>query len=150
MKSIKGTTLLEVIVTIVILSGLFLVTNILLVNYYNVSKKISAFNEAKEDVDIIYRLFENCVTAANKQKEKLKIEFLREEHTMISLEESNTYIEFLYDELGNIYSYYNGNYIKTIMHIKDIQITLEENLLKLVIRSKDNKTYRKNYYVINV
>lgn len=150
MKSIKGTTLLEVIVTMAIVGGLFLITNLLLFNYYDISKEVISFNESAEDINIIYKLFETCVNTANKQKEKIKIEFLSDEHTMISLEDSDTYIEFLYDELGQIYSYYNGNYIRVLNYIKDIQVVMEENILKLTIKNINNKTYRKNYYVINV
>ena len=150
MKSNKGITLLEVIVTISIVGMIFVVTNIILINYYNISKKISNYSDSIEEVNIVYSLFNECINVANKNKEKINIEILSDEHTMISLEESYVNIEFLYDELGNIYSYYNGTYIRELNNIKNINITLDENILKLTIKNKDNTTYKKNYYVINV
>lgn len=150
MKSNKGITLLEVIVTISIVGMIFVVTNTILINYYNISKKISTYSDSIEEVNIVYSLFNECINVANKNKEKINIEILSDEHTMISLEESYVNIEFLYDELGNIYSYYNGTYIRELNNIKIINITLDENILKLAIKNKDNTTYKKNYYVINV
>ena len=76
MKSKKGITLLEVIVTISIVGMIFVVTNIILINYYNLSKKISTYSNSIEEVNIVYSLFNECINVANKNKEKINIEIL--------------------------------------------------------------------------
>ncbi len=146
----KGISLLEVIVSIAIISIIVLALNITLVNYLKTYKKISESMTLNDEINIVYVLFNECVTQANKNKEKLNIEILSDEHTMISLEETNTSIEFLYDELGSIYSYYNGKYIKVLNNISKIEIEIDENILRLTIRDLDNVAYKKNYYVVNV
>jgi len=146
----KGISLLEVIVSIAIISIIVIALNITLVNYLNTYKKLSESMNLNDEINIVYVLFNECVTQANKNKEKLNIEILSDEHTMISLEETNTSIEFLYDELGPIYSYYNGKHIKVLNNISKIEIEIDENILRLTIRDLDNVAYKKNYYMVNV
>lgn len=145
----KGFTLIEIVISLAIITVLFLTINIVFINYYSTYNKILKTNSIDKEINTVYMLIDECVEISNQKSKKITIEILSDEHTIIYIEDEVIDVEFLYDELGCIYTYYNGIYINVLKNIKKIEINITGNLLKIKIIDWNEETYKRNYYIYN-
>lgn len=145
----KGFTLIEIVISLAIITVLFLTINIVFINYYSTYNKILKTNSIDKEINTVYMLIDECVEISNQKSKKITIEILSDEHTIIYIEDEVIDVEFLYDELGCIYTYYNGIYINVLKNIKEIEINITGNLLKIKIIDWNEETYKRNYYIYN-
>lgn len=143
----KGFTLIEVVVFISVCGIFFSILSGVTIGYLRMYNTYKNKNILDDEIDIVYKLFDEIVYSSNQYNEKInKISSNSGSISKDSYLVNNNIVLFEYSN-EEIKCYYNNNYITSLQEISLINTNLDNRTLYVNIESKENKSYQKLYYV---